>query len=70
MTPPTKNDYTLDISDYLDVRAQLRQLGCHGPDGLTFLPLNFDSANDVEELRQSLEAITLKKLLVAAHVID
>ena len=68
MTPPTKNDYTLHVSDYLDVRAQLGQLGCQEPDGLAFLPLNFESASDVEELRQSLEAVTLRKLLIAADI--
>ena len=68
MTPPTNNDYTLHVSDYLDVRTRLGQLGCHQPDGLAFLPLNFESASDVEELRQSLEAVTLKKLLIATDI--
>ena len=68
MTPPTQNDYTLYVSDYLDVRARLGHLGCHEPDGLAFLPLNFESASNVEQLRQSLEAVTLKKLLIATAI--
>ena len=68
MTPPTKNDYTLHVSDYLDVRARLGELGSHEPNGLAFLPHNFESANDVEELRQSLEVVTLRKLLIAADI--
>ena len=68
MTPTARNDYTLDISDCLDVRAQLRQLGCHEPDGFAFLPFNFESAHDIEELRRNLEAVTLKKLLIAADL--
>lgn len=68
MTHSTKNDYTLHVSDYLDVRAQLGVLGCDEPDGLAFLPLNFESARDVEELRQSLEAVTLRKLFIAEDI--
>ena len=68
MTPPTQNDYTLDISDYLDVRARLGQLGCNEPDGLAFLPIEFESAGDAEELRQSLETVTLRKLFIAADI--
>ena len=68
MTPPTVSDYTLETSEYLDVSARLRQLGFHEPGGLTFLPLNFESASSVEELRRSLEAVTLRKLLIATDL--
>jgi hypothetical protein len=41
---------TIQITDYLDVRERARALGLIEPEGLVFLPRNFDEAQTIEEL--------------------
>jgi hypothetical protein len=53
------------VTDYIDVRMKAAELGCRYPQGIALLPINFDSAASVAELRQASEAATLRKLFVA-----
>ena len=57
------------ITDYVDVTAKIAELGC-SPTGsdLTLLPLNFDSAPSVGDLRHASETSTIRKLLIQDHV--
>ena len=41
---------TIQMTDYLDVRERARALGLIEPEGLVFLPRNFDEAQTIEEL--------------------
>ena len=55
---------SITVTDYVDVRAKAAELGCIVPEsGLTLLPVNFDSAATVAELRHASETSTLRKLL-------
>jgi hypothetical protein len=54
-----------NITEYVNVAARTVDLGCHYPkSGLALLPLNFDSATSIAELRHASEASTIKKLLL------
>ena len=57
-------NYNPNITDYINVKAQLSKLGCHEPSGLAILPSNFESANSIDELLQPMESATVKKLLI------
>jgi hypothetical protein len=56
---------TTNITDYLNVRKKAAALGCSCPDQLGLLPINFESAASISELRQASEAATIRKLLLA-----
>lgn len=51
------------VTDYIDVRGRLAELSCHDPAGFAILPLNFESAESINEFRQASEASTVKTLL-------
>lgn len=57
-----------ETTSYISVRQRLRELNCSDPEGLTLLPANFENANSVADLRQSVEAVTVKKLLKSAKL--
>lgn len=68
MNASDNESYTLSSSEYCDVRARLAELGCKELNGFTFLPGCFEEAQHISELRKSLEALTIKKLLVSADL--
>ena len=53
------------ITDFVNVPAKLSDLGCLTPEsGLALLPLNFETAHSVTELRQASQTSTIRKLLL------
>ncbi len=46
-----QNIVTVDASDYIDVPARARELGCRVPVGVALLPGNFATATSAAELR-------------------
>lgn len=56
------------ISDFATVADKLDELGCNFPSGIAILPVNFESASTVKELRQASEAATVKTLFRTANV--
>lgn len=60
---------SITITDYADVTAKIAELGCLplGSD-LTLLPLNFDSASSIEDLRHASETSTIRKLLIQENL--
>jgi hypothetical protein len=56
---------TTNITEYVNVRKKVADLGCRYPDGLALFPVNFESASSVTEFRQASEAATIRKLLIA-----
>ena len=54
---------TTKISDYIDVQAKIHDLGCEDPEGISILPVNFDSATSTDEFLQLSETSTVKTLL-------
>ena len=60
---------SITVTDYIDVAARIAELGCVPPEsGLTLLPLNFDSAASIGELRHASETSTVRKLLLQERV--
>jgi hypothetical protein len=59
---------TTTVSEYIDVRGKLRDLGCLDPHGFSLLPVNFESATSIAEFRQVSEAATVKTLLRLANL--
>ncbi len=60
---------SVTITDYVDVTAKIAELNCSSPGSdLTLLPLNFDSASSVGDLRHASETSTIRKLLLQEHV--
>src|SRR5580692_4260791 len=59
---------TTTITDFIDVRKKIADLGCRDTEGMALLPINFESARSIAELRQASEAATIKKLLIAEGV--
>jgi hypothetical protein len=59
----------ITITDYADVTAKIAELGCLplGAD-LTLLPLNFDSASSIGDLRHASETSTIRKLLIQENL--
>jgi len=51
-----------NISDYVNVRQKMADLGCRYPHGLALLPANFEHASSIAEFRQVSEAATVKAL--------
>jgi hypothetical protein len=51
-----------NITDFVNVGEKIANLGGVYPNGLALLPVNFESASSVADLRQASEAATIKKL--------
>lgn len=60
---------TTTITDYIDVRKKLSQLGLREAHSITLLPENFDAATALGELRQRSESATVKTLLRSAGLV-
>ena len=60
---------TTTVTDYVDVRGKIAELGCISPKGIALLPLNFESATCIADLRQASEAATIKKLFLAEQIL-
>jgi len=54
---------TINISEYVNVRLRLHEMGCHDPSGFAILPINFETAEAPKDFRQAPEAATVKTLL-------
>ncbi|QYJ91142.1 hypothetical protein [Shewanella halotolerans] len=59
---------TTTISEYIDVRQRINDLGCLNPTGLALLPSNFEAASDISTFRQVSESATVKTLLRTSNV--
>lgn len=60
---------TTIISDFDSVSERISALGYSCPDdGIAILPINFENASSVEELRQAAESSTVKTLFRNANV--
>lgn len=59
---------TTTISEYIDVRQRISDLGCLSPTGLALLPSNFETAPTVSEFRQGSESATVRTLLRTSEV--
>lgn len=51
-----------EVEDYPYVRDKLNDLGCRTPSEFAILPVNFETAESIDEFRQVSEASTLKTL--------
>lgn len=56
------------VTDYIDVRAKLSQLGYHSPSALALLPANIDSATAAVDVRQRSESATVRTLFRQAGI--
>lgn len=56
------------ISDYPSVTDRATDIGLRHPSGIAILPINFDSAQDQEQLLQRSEAATVRSLLRQAKM--
>lgn len=59
---------TTTISEYIDVRQRISELGCISPTGLALLPSNFETASAVSDFRQVSESATVRTLLRTSEV--
>ena len=59
---------TTNITEYPNVMERLNEFGCNVPIGIALLPVNFETADSVEELRQVTEGATVKTLLRSANL--
>jgi hypothetical protein len=60
---------TITISDYPLVSDRIESFGCPYPDsGISILPINFENAASVEDLRQAAGASTIKTLFRNASI--
>lgn len=59
---------TTTISEYIDVRQRIADLGCLSPAGLALLPSNFDTASDISNFRQVSESATVRTLLRTSNI--
>ena len=62
-SPPPTN-----ITDFVSVSQRVEQLGLASPNGIAFLPDDFESAETTADFRQRPEAATLRKVLKQANV--
>ena len=54
-----------NITQYVSVAARAAELRCNCPQsGMALLPINFESAKSIEELRHASQTATIKKLLL------
>lgn len=59
----------VEVSEFIDVRQKLNELGAEYPaGGIALLPLNISEAGSVADLKQAAEAATIRKLLRQANV--
>lgn len=56
------------ISEYIDVRERIAELGCQSPTGLALLPANFETATSVSDFRQVSESATVRTLLRTSDI--
>lgn len=56
------------ITEYINVRERLEELGCSLDEGLVLLPINFEKAESVSEFQQRAESATVKTLLKSANL--
>lgn len=56
----------ISVSDYANVGKKAAELGCHYPDRMALLPINFESVTSVTEFLQASEAATIRKLFLSA----
>ncbi|HQO65035.1 MAG TPA: hypothetical protein PK528_15605 [Syntrophorhabdus sp.] len=54
---------TTTISEYIDVRQRIDDLGIFNPSELALLPSNFENVSNVSEFRQVSESATVRTLL-------
>lgn len=59
---------TTAISEYIDVRQRINDLGCLSPTGLALLPSNFETASDISTFRQAPESATVRTLFRTSNV--
>jgi hypothetical protein len=59
---------TTKITDCVDIRKKMADLGCRCPEGMALLPINFESVMSISEFLQASEAATIKKLLLAKAI--
>lgn len=59
---------TTTISEYIDVRQRISDLGCLSPAGLALLPSNFETASDISTFRQVSESATVRTLLRTSSI--
>lgn len=59
---------TINVSDYINVRERVLEFGCMEPDGIALLPINFDTATSIADLRHLSEGATVKTLLRSANI--
>lgn len=60
---------SVEVSDFINVRQRLNELGAEYPtDGITLLPLNISTAESITDLKQASEAATIRKLLRQAAI--
>ncbi len=59
---------TTTISEYIDVRQRISDLGCFSPAGLALLPSNFETASDISTFRQVSTSATVRALLRTSSV--
>ena len=56
------------ITEYINVRERLEELGCILDEGFVLLPINLENAESVSEFRQRAESATVKTLLKSASL--
>ena len=56
------------ITEYINVRERLEELGCILDEGFVLLPINLENAESVNEFRQRAESATVKTLLKSANL--
>lgn len=56
------------ISEYIDVRQRITDLGCLSPTGLALLPSNFETAPNISTFRQVSEGATVRTLLRTSNI--
>lgn len=59
---------TTTISEYIDVRQRITELGCLSPTGLALLPSNFETAPDISTFRQVSESATVRTLFRTSNI--
>ncbi len=61
---------SIKTSEYIDVRAQALKLGLTVPTALALLPINFDTANNKDELVHEDSVLTVRKLFRQAGITE
>lgn len=53
---------TVKITEYVNVRQRLSELGCNDPDGFALLPLHFETIDSIDKFCYPSEAATVKTI--------